>query len=285
MVFVALMCCLHNINTMEIACDVLDGNRCIFNQDVTWDGKEEFKITNSDEVTESTTHILFRAPFKTKVIPIAIFDKFPQMYFLHINDVGLETISSDDFVNAKKLTLLDIKKNNIATLKSNSFSTILQQLDLSSNNITKIEDGAFEGPTELNTLFLSGNKVVNLDITKFTKLPKLRILDVSAMDFTFPAPNELAKIVASNSSVTVLHLSNNPIDTPDIWRRLSIFPNLETVYLTGTKITHVDHMDEFKQLLPNLRHIKMQENPLDSKWLEEAKIFFKKEEVEFVECY
>lgn len=276
----ALLCCLHNVKSVEVACYVTNENVCVLYPNITWDGTEEFEIIIPDKVT---TDIFFAFPFKTKVIPTAIFDKFPHLKSLSMYEVGLETITSDNFVNAKTLTTISIVKNNIYTLKSNSFATAknLQEIDVSENKITKIEDGAFDGLTELRRVILALNKVVNFDITKFTKLP-ITFLDVRFMDFTFTAPNELAKIVALNSSVTELHLSHNPIDTPEIWRRLSIFPNLKSVYFIFTEITHVDHMDEFRQLLPNLSHIDMGVNPLDSKWLEEAKIFFSKEGVKFI---
>lgn len=285
--FVAVLCStLHYVNSVEISCHVNADNQCVFEQDLVWDGKEEFKITNSDKLVELTTDIVLQAPFKTKVIPTAIFVKFPNLKSLVIKEVGLDTISSDDFVNAKKLTHLHIEKNNIGTLKPNSFSAAknLLDLDLSENQITKIEEGAFEGLNELTKLDLFSNKVVDLDITQFAKFPKLTYLIVTNMDFTFSGAfnsDEAAKIVALNSTITKLDLSNNPIDSTDLWRRISIFPNLETAFFTATKITHIDHMDEFKKLLPHLVDLTMDENPFETKWLEEAKTFFNKAEVNF----
>lgn len=285
--WVAVLCLtLHYINALEISCHVNEKNQCVFEQDVAWDGKEEFTITNSDKLAESTTDILVQAPFKTKVIPTTIFVKFPNLKSFTMMDVGLDTISNDDFVNAKKLTHLHIAKNNIVTLKAMCFSAAknLVDLDLSDNHITKIEEGAFEGLPELTKLNLYANKVVDLDLTKFTKFPKLTYLIVAHMDFAFSAPfdsDEVAKFVALNSTITKLDLSNNPIDSTDLWRRLSIFPNLEHAYFTANKITHIDHMDEFKKLLPHLVDLVMDENPFDAKWLEEAKTFFNKAEVKF----
>lgn len=128
------------------------------------------------------------------------------------------------------------------------------------------------GLNELTLLNLYENKVVDLDIVNISKIPKLNHLILGHMDYTLPAleSDVVAKVVALNSPVKILDLSNNPIDTPELWRRLSIFPNLETIYLTATKITHIDHMDELKKLLPHLNKIVMDENLLDPKWLEEA---------------
>lgn len=283
----AVLCStLHYVNSVDISCYVNDDNQCVFEQNLTWDGKEEFAIKNSEELAEATTHIVLKAPFKTKVIPTAIFVKFPNLKSLSMMEVGLDTISSDDFVNAKKLTHLQIENNNIGTLKANSFSAAknLLDLDLSENQIIKIEEGAFEGLNELTKLNLYANKVVDLDITQFAKFPKLTYLIVALMDFTFSAPfnsDETAKIVTLNSTITKLDLSNNPINSADLWRRISIFPNLETAYFTANKITHINHMDEFKKLLPHVVDLIMDENPFESKWLEEAKVFFNKAEVNF----
>lgn len=289
LLFVAVLCfALHGVKSVEISCNVNAENECVFDQDVTLDEKEDIKITNSDKVLESTTTIVMKAPLKMKVIPTVIFQKFTHLKSLTIKEVGLTTITSDRFVNAKTLTDLHIENNNIGNLKSNSFATAknLQKLDLSENQITKIEEGAFEGLNELTTLNLNSNKVVNLDLTQFAKIPKLDYLVAAMMDFTFTGTfnsDEVAKIVALNSTVTRLDLSNNPIDSTDLWRRLSIFPNVETAYFTGAKITHVDHMDEFKKLLPHLTNLVMDENPFDSKWLMEAKTYFAKEGVKFTD--
>lgn len=285
--FVAVLCLtVHNVYSVEVSCHVNAENQCVFEQNEAWDGKEEYKITNSDELAQSTTDIVLQAPFKTKVIPTAIFVKFPNLKSLTIKEVGLDTISIDDFENAKKLTHLHITKNNIATLKANSFTAAknLVELDLSENQITKIEDDAFAGLNELTKLNLYANKVANLNLTSFTKYPKLTYLIVANMDFTFTAPfnsEEVEKIVALNSPITRLDLSNNPIASTDLWRQLSIFPNLKIAYFTANKITHIDHMDEFKKLLPHVTELVMDQNPFDSKWLEEAKAYFKKVEVTF----
>ncbi len=285
--FAAVLCLsLHNVDSIEISCHVNADNKCVFESNVFWDGNEEFKITNSDELSTITTDIVLQAPFKTKVIPTAIFVRFPNLKSLTITDVALEKISSDDFVEAKKLTKLHIEKNNIGTLKTNSFASIknLLDLDLSENQITRIEEGAFDGLNELTKLNLYSNKVVNLDLKTFTTLPKLEYLIVAHTDFTFSAPfnsEEVAKVITLNSTITKLDLSNNPIDSPDLWRRLSIFPNLEIAYFTANKITHVDYMDEFKQLLPHVKELVMDENPFETKWLEEAKTFFDKVHVNF----
>lgn len=293
-VFVAVLCLtIHNVNSVEVSCHVNAENQCVFEQNEVWDGKEEYKITNTDELAQSTTDVVLQAPFKTKLIPAAIFVKFPNLKSLTIKEVGLDTISFDDFENAKKLTHLYITKNNIATLKANSFTAAknLAELDLSENQITKIEDAAFAGQdaafaglNELTNLNLSANKVANLDLASFTKYPKLTFLIVANMDFTFTAPfnsEEVERIVALNSPITRLDLSNNTIASTDLWRQLSIFPNLKIAYFTANKITHVDHMDEFKQLLPHVTELVMDKNPFDSKWLEEAKAYFKKVGVTF----
>lgn len=282
------MLCLtiHNVSSIDVSFHVNDDHKSVFEQNVAWDGKEEFKIIISDELAEATTDIVLQAPFRTNQIPTAIFVKFPNLKSLTIMDVGLDTILSEDFVNAKKLSYLHIEKNNIPILKANWFAAAknLVELDLSENQIVKIEDGAFIGLNELAKLSLYGNKVADLDLARFTKIPHLTWLIVANMDFQFSVPfnaDEAAKIIALNSPISRLDLSNNTIDNADLWRRLSIFPNLKTAYFTANKITHIDHMDEFKQWLPHVTELVMDENPFEPKWLEEAKIYFEKEEVLF----
>lgn len=286
-VFVAVLCLsFQYVRSIEISCHVNADNKCVFESHVVWDGKEEFIITNSNELAEITTDVVLQAPFKTQVIPTAIFVRFPKLKSLTIMEVGLEKISSDDFVEAKHLTNLHIEKNNIGTLKSNSFANAknLVDLDLSENQITRIEEGAFHGLNELRNLSLYSNKVVDLDLKPFIALPKLAYLIVAHMDFACSVPynsEEAAKLIKLNSTITKLDLSNNPIETTDLWRHLSIFPNLEIAYFTATKITHIDYMDEFKQLLPHVKELVMDENPFETKWLDEAKTFFNKIDVNF----
>ncbi|KAJ6634723.1 Leucine-rich repeat-containing protein 15 [Pseudolycoriella hygida] len=287
-VFVAVLCAMtfHIVGSIEVTCYNNDDSKCVFEQDIMWDGMEEFVIKNSDEQADSTTEIILQAPFKTKFIPTEIFRKFANLKSLTIMEVGLDTISSDDFVNAKNLQYLHVRKNNIAVLKSSSFvaATNLLELDLSDNQITQIEEDAFNGLNEMTKLNLFANKVKDLNLAIFTKFPKLKYLVIAYADFIFSVPydpEEAAKLVMLNSSVTILDLSNNYINSTDLWRHLSIFPNLETVYLMSNKVTHVDHMEEFKRLLPYLTEIIMYTNPLDVDWKEGAKTFFDRLQIDF----
>ncbi|GFY61424.1 slit homolog 2 protein [Trichonephila inaurata madagascariensis] len=76
-------------------------------------------------------------------------------------------------------TELRLNNNAIQKIRANGFFKKLQhlnKLDLSNNEITELEDGAFHGANQLTDLLLTENKLKDVQSKMFTGIPNLKTL-------------------------------------------------------------------------------------------------------------
>ncbi|XP_060073971.1 toll-like receptor 7 [Ylistrum balloti] len=140
------------------------------------------------------------------------------------------------------VSMLDLRANNIVTLTSMStmFLESLTYLDLSLNQISVIDDGTFEGLSNLEVLNLKRNQLLlNLSLDVFRGAQNLIDLDLSynnltSVDFMFSF-NTL-------DTVKTLRLDHNPIDTvTDMTNKASnrSSPTLQTLVLSSCNIRNI----------------------------------------------
>lgn len=100
-----------------------------------------------------------------------MFFKFNQIEYL-------EKGCFSGLVNLKKL---NISKNELKKLDENQFEELdrLEMLDLKNNEIEFLEKGCFSGLNSLKLLYLSENKVKSLDKNKFEASNQLEWLDLN----------------------------------------------------------------------------------------------------------
>ena len=78
-------------------------------------------------------------------------------------------------------TCIDLSNNQITKINSNAFKKLsnLKELSLRNNEITDIYSKAFESLSSLKMLFLFGNKLNRLETKTFKGLSQLEILELN----------------------------------------------------------------------------------------------------------
>ncbi|MFM2290491.1 MAG: hypothetical protein RIS29_304, partial [Bacteroidota bacterium] len=163
-----------------------------------------------------------------KELPTIVFT-LENIKYLNIADNQIHEISGHNFKNLMKIEKVDISYNQIMTIpyekitytkcmylnikgnKLQKFPKIvsdtytLEKLDLSENNISSIDDDAFEGLENLIELDLSFNELQYLP-TSIGKLKKLKRLNLSGNKIS-SLPKEFEKL----TSLEFLDFDSNPI--------------------------------------------------------------------------
>jgi Leucine-rich repeat (LRR) protein len=112
------------------------------------------------------------------VFPRIIFTKFPNLKYFIFNGAKCKTIGLITFEAAKKLENLTISSNELTILKKNTFygASTLKQIILEKNKIATIESGAFAGMSQVLHLNLRYNRLATLNASTFTGLTNLKQL-------------------------------------------------------------------------------------------------------------
>lgn len=112
-----------------------------------------------------------------KIEKIDIKSEFPKLQSLRIGDNRIESLDLEKLVNLKSLEMFD----NCFDLSACSFLKLkfLEKLDISGNEIGKIEKHTFQGLSNLVDLNLADNQIEHLDSEIFIHVPKLAKLNLS----------------------------------------------------------------------------------------------------------
>nr|XP_045581282.1 oplophorus-luciferin 2-monooxygenase non-catalytic subunit-like [Procambarus clarkii] len=91
----------------------------------------------------------------------AAFEDAPALEYLILNDIGLDHVAEDTFINQKALKYLDLGHNLIHTLYSGAFTfyETLDQLKLESNRIGSVQDNAISGLKAGTFLWIHRNRL------------------------------------------------------------------------------------------------------------------------------
>uniref|UniRef100_A0A182P0S2 LRRNT domain-containing protein n=1 Tax=Anopheles epiroticus TaxID=199890 RepID=A0A182P0S2_9DIPT len=108
-------------------------------------------------------------------------------------------------------------------------------LDLSHNNLKRLNVEAFQNCTGLEELHLPGNVIEQFDKELLLKLDALDLLDLSSNQLSHLDSDSFSE---ASKSLRRLHLSNNPIVLPDTGPFLEL-PELEQLYLANCNLTEL----------------------------------------------
>lgn len=142
-------------------------------------------------------------------IPSDLFTLLPNLHTLTAR-ADIQSISSDQFVNATELTTLDFGFNNrLTTLETNLFKFIpqLEYIVFGFNQITDIEGMAFDGLPKLKKLYLEANLLGALNNETFYGANNLQLLEISRNeiveidDGTFEQLGHLKKLILSRNQL------------------------------------------------------------------------------------
>ena len=95
-------------------------------------------------------------------IPNKMFSNFSKLFIFRARDVKLQEIHQNDFMSADFIFFLDLSKNEIKKLENGIFTNLkgIKEIDFSSNKIENIDDGAFDNlGINLTRIDLSNNKI------------------------------------------------------------------------------------------------------------------------------
>ncbi|XP_070492998.1 toll-like receptor Tollo [Chironomus tepperi] len=164
---------------------------------------------------------------------------------LSLNDNKLKRIP-DSIRKLKNLQALDLGKNQITEIESDSFDGLeqLAGLRLTDNQITTITKGAFVALKSIHVLNFASNKIKHIDQSSFLTNEKLRAirLDSNALE-------DISSAFTSLSSLVLLNVSNNNIK----WFDFSHLPSsLEWMDIHNNNITELgNYFDVTSQLKIN----------------------------------
>lgn len=221
------------------------------------------------------------------------FDGIKDLKNIILRSNHLKHIGKYRFAGLLSLDTLDLSQNQLKEIDVYAFNLPkLTNLQLDSNELLMLPDGLFAQVPALIELHLVFNKlelvrnalyslnnlqlldirvkqITDFNLKKVAKLPNLTELDLSASGFDLNAFSvTLADINKSNSKLKTLKLTSSEITSPNIFAKLKLFPNLETVDLGSNPFKEMDVETIRDGGLPKLREIGIRYNQLDKQWLE-----------------
>lgn len=171
------------------------------------------------------------------VIAPGLFNDLTEMIILDLADNELtdEWINTATFAGLLRLVVLNLSNNNIAKLEATVFRDLysLQILRLEENAIESIAENAFNSLNNLHTLILSFNKLKKIDSNTLNGLLGLNVLSLDNNVIEYIDPEALR----NSSSLQDLHLNSNKLyDIPSV---LNEVPQLQTLDLGDNQITEI----------------------------------------------
>lgn len=182
-----------------------------------------------------------------------------------ISNITHLIIASDNFerlpalkVELKELKKLDASHNNITELnESSSFfehTPNIEDVDLSSNNLTNVDYHAIYRLQNLTSLNLSCNQIITIEMSitinnsiQYARFDKLHDFDISHNQLT--SADQVIEMNGTN--LVILNLSSNPIQKIEL-QAFSKFSALKELNLCDTNLTElnfnateIDILDEF----------------------------------------
>ncbi|CAF0853882.1 unnamed protein product [Brachionus calyciflorus] len=199
----------------------------------------------------------------------------PSLEYLDLSINRIKKIFNDTFLLTTRLHTIFLQVNFINYIEPNSFCTIkslgilslyvgydgeidlkrignpkyLEQLDLSENNINKIN---FEKMVYLRTLDLSSNNISDIDKNTTKSFPNLSFLNIGKNKFT----HEIFNNIKSLKKLSTLKISNNFI-TSIMPSFLAEYENLSELDLSRNQIENVEF-----PLLKRLKYLYLRNNKL-----------------------
>ncbi|XP_058067420.1 oligodendrocyte-myelin glycoprotein [Anopheles bellator] len=109
------------------------------------------------------------------------------------------------------------------------------RLDLSHNNLKRLNVEALQNCTALQALLLAGNAIEQFDKELLLKMDRLSLLDLSSNQLSHLDSDSFGEV---SKSLRRLNLSDNPLVLPDSGPFLAL-PELEELYLVGCNLTEL----------------------------------------------
>ncbi|VEN46735.1 unnamed protein product [Callosobruchus maculatus] len=167
------------------------------------------------------------------------FAKIPEnIYNLKLLNLGANIISSlpNGTLNSSLLEELNLSANNLTYIPSLTFKqlTLLKFLDLSENRISSFTFGTFDGLDSLRFLNISHNKFKALPFRTFHALKNLRNIDFSGNEIE---DMSIAELFKTRTKSVIVRFESNVFSCHKL---LEIIHNLETREVSFIRRNYVD---------------------------------------------
>jgi len=182
-------------------------------------GVNNFHTINGTHITTSYTDahvntLINLSGSETTIVPTIICEKFINLQRLTLCDLRIENLDLENESSFKKcfnILYIELCRNNISDLSGNLFgvSTRLQELRLWDSGVKNVSEIAFINLYNLTTLWLNGNQIVSLPLDVFKPLENLRTLNLNdnkIVTLKFQLFQHLRRL-------ETLHLQRNKITT------------------------------------------------------------------------
>ncbi|XP_078589303.1 uncharacterized protein LOC144869707 [Branchiostoma floridae x Branchiostoma japonicum] len=199
---------------------------------------DELGLTSIPQNLQPTITSLYLLRNEITSLSQSDFSRYRNLQTLDLDTNHISTISIDHqaFYYLTSLTLLDLRSNQLASLRADMFVKLgnLQKLHLLNNEISSIEAGTFSHTPQLNYLSLSGNNL--------TSIPAPSV---------FYGLNQLQNLYLSSN-----HIRHIPSGA------FSNLSQLQQLYLYSNQITHI--LSGAFSNLQQLLQLRLQSNQLTS---------------------
>lgn len=217
-------------------------------------------------------------------IPANFFTIYDRIHTFDMSRMGVDSLNSGNFTNARRLTKLIASHNQIVEIPANllnqstklthldfSFNQIhkidsqilpadnhVEFFDVSFNNLTEFDVNTFQQFNKLTQLIASHNQIAEIPSFLFHKTEKLAIIDFSFNriecidNFAFSGDLNLKQLNLSHNQLNALH--RKIVDN---------FMNLTKLDVSWNQITNLTASDLFDSL-ENLIYLDVSGNPLKS---------------------
>lgn len=217
-----------------------------------------------------------------RIVPSNVFVNVPTLSTIYLQDNLIETIEDNAFEGMINLRILRLDQNRISIVGRLMFSGApnIRELQLDLNRIETIEESALNLPhlEELNlannllkivsdkvlvapnlvTLHLNKNPIESVTMKFLGDLEKLESLYLSDMKLKFPS--ESPQHLPTKSILKMIRLSNNTLSNSDLLRQLSIFGQLEIIFLDNNNFTVLEDVEKIRTVFPRLKQLSLEKN-------------------------
>lgn len=212
-----------------------------------------------------TLEKLYLTGNKIKYLTATAITGTPNLKFLDFNDNALELIE-DGALNLPSLEGVNLRRNYLKFIPKDLClnSPKLRYAHLSVNQLIAI-DSEFDLCCDLKIIYLDNNRIGTINLTSLANLENLQILQLGHNNITFPEKPGYATI--TKSILETLPIEFNNISTPDLFKHIQMFRNIERINMRGNMFTFFNNPSNIPNMLPKLKYIHLSDNAELRKWI------------------